>query len=580
MAVAAERRYLDVERVLDRMAITDRLFHDLRWSAPLVQSIVVELQRRKGAGTVLAIAPNALLVRCLVESGYEVEVWQHELSLPDPAHVDLITRRGSFDVLLGQVEGGPYDAIVAAYALDRSVEHPDPILARLRRIVHRDGVLLFAHKLPGGLHARREALAARAMPPDPISRPEPLNYAWFPTPVRRLFDREDIGVWATRNGFFLADHQRVLDREAVNRIVPMRIAPWLRARFSHFAQRMLPGLRECGIVVLVPRPGPFAGIAEGLDFPLVSVLVTSAPDGRLAKCLDSLAEVAYPMDRIEVLVAGGHGTKQTIPEQRGALAPLVIDTTDVSGLGVLRRLVAAARGEVLAITDGFSRVDRGWIDVGLNRLSSWCAGVRGPVWPDTGSAGPFLTLPGQRPEIRQGGWLEASNLICRKEVLAAALESPADGPAEGWQPELGCRLWELGVSPVFQDQARVQRLFPFPGGRGWIKREFDKAALIPTLVQRRPALRSGLELGYFASRRTLAFDVLLVAIAAAAISLNPWFLLAGALVWLASCHRHLYLWPPPQWRTTLRHLRGMSLRSVVWFAGLAVGSLRARTFVL
>ena len=371
-----------------------------------------------------------------------------------------------------------------------------------------------------------------------------------------------------------------MDRQAVNRIVPMTIAPWLRARFSHLTQRFVPALRECGVAVLRTRPGPFSAVADGLEFPFVSVLVTSAPTGRLARCLESLADLAYPQHRMEILVGGAPEIRDLDITRDGRCACRVIDTADVVGFDVLRRLLAAARGDILAITDGFSRVDRGWIDVGLNRLDAWCPGVRGPVWPDAGSAGPFLTLPGQRPEIGSTGWLAAANLICRKDVLADALDSRSDGPAEGWQSELGCRLDDLGLSPAFQDQAVVDRLFPFPGGRDWIKSEYEKAQLIPALVRRFPGLSSGLALRSFASRRTLAFDVLLVGVAAAAVTVNPWFLLPAALTWLASCHRHLYLWPPRRWRTTVRHLRGMWLRNMIWFAGLTVGSLKARRLVL
>ena len=73
--------------------------------------------------------------------------------------------------------------------------------------------------------------------------------------------------------------------------------------------------------------------------------------------------------------------------------------------------------------------------------------------------------------------------------------------------------------------------------------------------------------------------VLLIGLVATAITRNWWLLLVG-LLWLASCRRHIFLWPPGQWPTSFRHLRGMYLRSVVWFIGLAVGSFQARRLVL
>lgn len=571
-AVAVPRPTVD--DVLEDMSVTDRLFHDLYWTVPLVEAIRETLRRVKPSGKLLAIAPNALLLQALLDDGYDVDVWQHELSLLQASHRDVVRRRGSFDALFGDMSGGPYDVISVTYALDRSAEHPVSVLGRLRQLMSPGGVVLLTHKLSGGLHARREGVVGRAVPADEVSRPEPLNYAWFPVPARRIFSGDDVNAWALRGGFALEEHRPVIDRRAVNRIVPMTVAPWLRARVSHAVQELVPGLRDSAIAVLRPRPGPFAAFSEGLDFPLVSVLVTPVGDPQLDACLASLADVAYPPHRFEVLVAGANGflPRENIPVR-------IVDVGQATGLEMLRRLVGQARGDVVAITDGLSRVSRGWIDVGLNRLGRWTPGVRGQVWPEAGSAGPFLTLPGQRPEVGPGGWLSAANIVMRRAVLERALEPRDDGPAAAWGAELGCRLEQLGMGLDYQDWARVTRLFPFPMGRAWLGEEYRNAQLVAAMVRRRSQLRSGLVLGIFASRRTAVFDLLLVATIAAIAARSPWPFVAGLLVWLASCHRHLYLWPR-QWGTTFRHLRGMLLRSFVWFAGLTVGSIKSRTVVL
>ncbi|HEV2953882.1 MAG TPA: hypothetical protein VG015_07310 [Candidatus Dormibacteraeota bacterium] len=577
MNAVAEREVPVLSQLLDQMEVTDRLFHDLDWAGPLVDSILATLTRVKPSGSILAVAPNALLARALVDAGYQVEVWQHELSLSDPATAAAITRRGSMESLLGHVEGGPFDAVVLPYALDRVLDHPTAVLARLRGVMAPHSVLVIAHVLPGGFHARHEAFSGRAMPPDPISRPQPLNYAWFPIPLRRTFAAHDLGVWAMKTGFALAEHRQVLDRKAVNRIVPMRLMPWLRARISYAAQKRIPGLRECGLAILVNRPGPFIAMAEGLDFPMVSIMVTSAPAGRLGACLESLGNLAYPAERMEILLAGGDAARVELA--RTGLAARVVDMVGTDGLDSLRLLAEQAVGDVFAITDGYSRLPRGWIDVGINRLTAWTSGIRGPVWPDSGSAGPFLTLPGRRPEVGGGGWFGASNLIVRKEVLAQVLESHDDGPWEGWESELGCRLAEAGLGVEFTDHAKVTRLFPFPARRGWIKTEYEQAKLVPQLIARRPQLGAALQWGVFASRRTLGFDVLILSLILAAVARQPWFLL-GSLVWLFASHRHMYLWPPSRWVTTVRHLRGMGARGLVWLAGLLVGSFKARRLVL
>src|SRR5207247_9700848 len=113
-----------------------------------------------------------------------------------------------------------------------------------------------------------------------------LNACVSLVPGRRLLAKQACATWPIRKCLAMAAHARVVDRQAVNRIVPVTIAPWRRARLSYLAQRLVPGLRECGIAVLRPRPGPFNALSEGLEFPFVSVLVTSAPTERVGRCLE------------------------------------------------------------------------------------------------------------------------------------------------------------------------------------------------------------------------------------------------------------------------------------------------------
>jgi hypothetical protein len=83
----------------------------------------------------------------------------------------------------------------------------------------------------------------------------------------------------------------------------------------------------------------------------------------------------------------------------------------------------------------------------------------------------------------------------------------------------------------------------------------------------------------FASWRTAWFDLMVAGLVAAVILRNLAPLLL-ALPWLISVRRYLPIWPVSQWGTSIRNLRGMLVRHVVWLAGLVVGSAAAGRVVL
>ena len=54
----------------------------------------------------------------------------------------------------------------------------------------------------------------------------------------------------------------------------------------------------------------------------------------------------------------------------------------------------------------------------------------------------------------------------------------------------------------------------------------------------------------------------------------------GVVPWARTVIEYVDLFPPAEWPTSVRNVRGIVLRNAVRFAGLTTGSVRARRVVL
>ena len=171
---------------------------------------------------------------------------------------------------------------------------------------------------------------------------------------------------------------------------------------------------------------------------------------------------------------------------------------------------------------------------------------------------------------------------CATRCCRSAASTSRRGAAWGWDSTASARLAAAGF-PVAQDAtAFVFRHFAFAPNRAWIREEFDFAAAIPSGVRRMPGLRSTalhhrlLRVGAHVRVRHTARRIW----ASPSIRRNPGYAVAGSIPWLRTVGEFVDFWPPAEWRTSMRHVRGAGVRSAVWGAGLVVGSLRARKVVL
>ena len=167
--------------------------------------------------------------------------------------------------------------------------------------------------------------------------------------------------------------------------------------------------------------------------PMVSIIIPVRNEaGLLRNCLESIAELDYPKDRIEVIIADGMSTDDTVntAKQLGARVVLNEKKTVSPGRNVAFKL---AKGEIIAFTDADCIVDKDWI---INSLKYFkddeVACVGGPnLTPsgegDFGKAVGFVFNQGifsagsiharELKEIKEVRSIPGCNAIYRKDAL-------------------------------------------------------------------------------------------------------------------------------------------------------------------
>jgi hypothetical protein len=258
----------------------------------------------------------------------------------------------------------------------------------------------------------------------------------------------------------------------------------------------------------------------------------------------------------------------------------------------MNRALRQARGDVIAVTDDCSELPVEWVEQGVDSLTNWTAATTGPVVAAPGSAGPFLTLPGSRPNPGPEPWFSPFNSFYARAVALEvggfdeSRESPGWGGKTGWDTSLASRILRDGLPVRAVREPTVNRLFPFPRSepyrwrKRWMAIEFIRACQLPAAIRALGVTGDRMLVGHvFASSRTALFDALVVGVVAAAISRNAWWLLL-TIPWLYALRRYLPVWPPSEWSTAARNFQGILIRHALWLGGLAAGSIAARRPVL
>jgi glycosyltransferase involved in cell wall biosynthesis len=113
----------------------------------------------------------------------------------------------------------------------------------------------------------------------------------------------------------------------------------------------------------------------------VSVIIPALNEEEMiGKCLESLAESCYPLDRFEVILVDNGSTDHTLEIARSFSTRLRLTILQRPGVNIsaVRNLgAAAAKGEVLAFLDADCSVPANWIENVASNLASDSAGVIG-----------------------------------------------------------------------------------------------------------------------------------------------------------------------------------------------------------
>ncbi len=167
--------------------------------------------------------------------------------------------------------------------------------------------------------------------------------------------------------------------------------------------------------------------------PFISIIIPVRNDASLLKnCLESILNLDYPKDKIEIIVADGMSTDNTVDtaKQHGARVVLNEKKTVSPGRNVAFKL---AEGEIVAFTDADCIVDKGWIRNSLKYFEDdEVACVGGPnLTPsneeDFGKAVGFVFNQGifsagsiharELKEIRKVRSIPGCNAIYKKDAL-------------------------------------------------------------------------------------------------------------------------------------------------------------------
>ncbi len=160
------------------------------------------------------------------------------------------------------------------------------------------------------------------------------------------------------------------------------------------------------------------------SLPCVSFVIPVRNDrDRLARCLQSIAESAYPADRLEIVVVDNGSTDDSIAVARRFGATVL--TLEGANVAELRNAGSRrARGEVLAFVDADHEISAGWVRSAVEDLWRHGVGAVGALC-HAPLDGTWVQRTYDRFRTRTAGcyeveWLGSGNLVVWRSVFEQA----------------------------------------------------------------------------------------------------------------------------------------------------------------
>lgn len=583
-----------VEDLHDRLQVTDRVWHHIDYTRPLVVDLVNSVVEAKAPpARVLLIGSDSLLAYSLLELGYEIELWHFEVGhLTD----DLLERVNKIIPPEGLASGEfplpdqRHDVILLPLILESLPGDSEAFLSRLRRALSPEGSLILATTNVAKLDLRLLSLVGRstvdAYPKFHVS------FSFPPLPRLSYYHVEELEALAQQSGWWPRRSRFVMPYRAYSAIDPHPPGRFLRLNLAHWIGRLIPSVRPALLMNWTHRTGDTDPTGNGRDDePKISVILSARRDrAAVQRALSALVDQDYPESRYEIIVIHDGSEPERSEWIRAATVESSVEvreliTSPAEGPQARNEAMRTATGDICAHTDDACRIPLGWLATIALALDGPVGVATGPVVDEPGSHPPFLTLPGSRPGWDHFGLYPISNVAFRKDAALASggftvPEDPDRRPPLFWDTELAWRLQKQGWKGAYLKHLFMYRNYPPPKRLRWLRTEWDLAKELPQVLTRVPELRqSMLRSGLFASNTTLYFDLMLAGFAAA-FALQQWPFLLLALPWIFHYGHFVDVWPVSQWRPSFRHVTGAAGRHIVWLTGLLWGSLRARRLVL
>ncbi len=161
-----------------------------------------------------------------------------------------------------------------------------------------------------------------------------------------------------------------------------------------------------------------------MDVTFVSVIVPVKNGERdLPRLLASLARLAYPRERFEIIVCDNGSTDRTVEEAR-RMACQVLEAPELTVAGVRNAGARVARGDVLAFVDADCTVSPCWLDAAVSQLKRTRVVAAGcyPGVPEAATWVQRLWNLKERvkPVVHEAAWLPSMNLVVDRAAFDAA----------------------------------------------------------------------------------------------------------------------------------------------------------------
>jgi hypothetical protein len=329
----------------------------------------------------------------------------------------------------------------------------------------------------------------------------------------------------------------------------------------------------------------------------VTILVAVYRGGdALRRTMHALLDQTYPLDLMDIVLMHD-GTAPDVHDiiaevsERGkcAISELVLGKCE--GPASRNKALAVATGEFCGNTDDQSRQPPDWVENAIKGFDEQTAVVTGAIFATDESEARFFDVPGTRPDPDRDGALpdylyQITNVFYRTDVALAAggfdesFPSEASGFEAGWDTELAWRIRRLGWETRYVPQVHLFHEFPRLPRPDWVKDQMQRCEAVVQLASTTPEVRArSVFAGFFASRSTFYFDLMLAGVAGAT-ARRKWPFLALALPWVMTAGERADLWPPKRWPSSARFLSRMTMRHAVWLVGFARASRKAKKLIL